>query len=176
MPFSIANSPCNEGTIELHIKVAPFDEATQTFITQTTISSPITLSGPFGTAYVKKNPDTLLLIAAGTGFAAAKAMIETLIKTYRTQRCHLLWTVSEKKDFYLEEVIEQWQQQLPHLLYTPICSQIAKRKIVEEVVHRYRSFENCQIYVFGPHTLALEMYQTLTANGLANDQYFSDML
>lgn len=179
MPFSIANAPSADHTIELHIRVAPNDLPTEQFIKLVTYTHEITLQGPFGHCEYKEHKGPLIILAAGTGFAPAKAIIEQMAQTNTQQPCYLYWTVKQPEDFYLPELPSLWKKELSHFHYTPICTKERcdkKDNILEAVLTDFDSLTECLVYVFGPVSLALDSIKKFTPFGLNKTQFFTDVL
>jgi CDP-4-dehydro-6-deoxyglucose reductase len=177
-PFSIANAPQSDGLIELHIKLSPTDTATLEFIEQLAIGSSITVRGAFGDSRYQPQKNPLLLLAAGTGFSPAKAIIEKIIQTNVTRDCHLYWSVKVASDFY-SDLPSYWNKTLKNFFFSPILTQEIegqKTTILEKVLHDFESFRDYQVYVFGPEQLAIATIQKLHARGLLVENFFSDML
>ncbi|QLH42151.1 MAG: hypothetical protein HWD59_05110 [Coxiellaceae bacterium] len=98
-PFSIANAPTNEGVIELLIRLQSDDVATDAFLNQCRSNQKVILRGPFGDAYYRSDARPMLVLAAGTGFAYAKAIIEQAIQTDHSRFIHFYWGVKRPEDF-----------------------------------------------------------------------------
>lgn len=179
MPFSIANAPSADHTIELHIRVAPDDLPTQQFIKLIMRTHEITLQGPLGHCEYKNHNGPLIILAAGTGFAPAKAIIEQITHTNPQQSCYLYWTVKQSEDFYLPELPSLWKKELRHFHFIPICSKEKsneKANIIEAVLSDFSSLAECLVYVFGPVSLALDSIKKFTPFGLNKTQFFTDVL
>lgn len=180
-PFSIANAPDASGAIELHIKISPTDQETVEFVEKTHPRSQIQIRGPFGECqYQQSDANKLLILAAGTGFAPAKAIIEKLITTKTSTECHLYWTVKQVTDLYLPELPDLWKSQLTNFHFTPVNTQedIAspKHNILEHVLDDFKTYSDCQVYVFGPQNLAIDTLQQLHIKGMKIENFFTDML
>lgn len=178
-PFSIANAPCKDHTIELHIKLLPSDIATLNLTATLKIGSSITLTGPFGESQYTDRPGTVLLLAAGTGFAPAKAILEKLIQTNTQKKCYLYWSVKKNSDLYLTNLITSWQSSLPHFHFSLIQTQEGvglKKNIFDEVNKDFKDLQDCQTYVFGPLDMARQAIIELKKKGLQQQNFFSDML
>lgn len=180
-PFSIANTPNASGTIELHIKISPTDLETVEFVEKTHPGSQIQIRGPFGECqYQQSGAGKLLILAAGTGFAPAKAIIEKLIATKSLTDCHLYWTVKQATDFYLPELPDLWKSQLTNFHFTPVNTQedsaSPKHNILEHLLDDFKTYSDCQVYVFGPQNLAIDTLQQLHTKGMKIENFFTDML
>lgn len=180
MPFSMANSPAKNHQIELHIRVANDDLLTQRFVQSLNLTRSLTIVGPFGDCQYKNNRQPLLLLAAGTGFAPAKAIIEKLISSNPNQECHLYWTVKYTEDFYLAELPKTWQASLKNFHYVPISTQAMnnenKNNILDLIKADFVNLSSYQVYVFGPPDLAIDTFKLLVKKGLRKENFFTDVL
>lgn len=179
LPFSIANAPREDGELELHLKLSPTDIPTLEFIDQSDIGTILTIAGPLGECQYQHSNAELILLAAGTGFAPVKAIIEKVLQTNDQRVCHLYWTVKHSADIYLPDLPLRWQATLPNFSYTKIVTQeISENKlsILDKVSNDFNSYDNCQVYVFGPENLALAALEKLIKHGLKKELFFSDML
>ncbi len=177
-PFSIANAPQVDGLIELHIKLSSNDTNTLEFIDQIDMGSSILLRGPYGDSRYQPQQNPLILLAAGTGFSPAKAIIEKIIQTDATRECHLYWSVKLATDFY-SDLPKHWSKTLEKFFFSPILTQETnglKTTILEKVLQDFENFRDHQVYVFGPEQLAIATLQKLHARGLSVANFFSDML
>lgn len=179
LPFSIANRPCASGKIELHIRLTPEDQLIQAFILKLARKPIITLKGPFGHCYYQNLANKLIIIAAGTGFAPAKALIEQIYAENNDKSCYLYWTVKKPSDFYLPQLPQDWQRQLTQFRFTPLCTQAneaTKNNIIQCVLHDFTHLHDCQLYVFGPYSLAFDAFTAFESHGLDKKRFFSDVL
>jgi NAD(P)H-flavin reductase len=177
LPFSIANAPRNDGTIELHLRVSETDLPTQQFINQIIASPIITVRGPFGECQYRAGQSPIILLAAGTGFAPAKAILEKIAATQIDRECYLFWTVKKAADFYLPELPNYWQEKLSHFHFVPIITQDEnKQNILESVNDMFIDFSKHQLYVFGPYSLARDAFNLCSAKGLQKQNFHTDMM
>lgn len=181
MPFSMANAPLENGLIELHVRCNSADHQTLQFKKDLHVGKSLSVHGPYGNCrYQRQTQGPLLLLAAGTGFAPAKAIIEQLLEDEEERHFHLYWTVREEEDFYLGSMPKKWQQTYPYFSYTPIITRskniTMKKNILNVVINEHQHFSQCQVYVFGPHRLAVEAYDLFLNAGLPKEHFCSDML
>lgn len=183
MPFSMANAPTSDGVIELHIRIMPQDLNTKVFVQQLQKFSKIIISGPFGHCFYQKNSaKSVLVLAAGTGFAPAKAIIEKIITSKNSEEVHLYWTVKKPEDFYLPDLPIYWQTISHNFFYTPVITQgdheisAKKIKIIDAVRNDYVTLLDRKVYVFGPYSLAFEASKLFFELGLKREYFYTDML
>lgn len=120
--FSIASAPeKNQESLELHIqKIASSDNSRQLFSELS--NGYTTLRMPKGHCFLPKTlPDTpFVFVAAGTGFAQMKSMVEYCFSQQHSQPIHLYWGARTPADFYLPHIPVQWSAKGVH--YHPVVS------------------------------------------------------
>ena len=118
--FSIASSPTDQ-SIELHIQASPEWVSAQKVIDALTAGGEVTLEMPHGKACLAKAPDKpLLLVAAGTGFAQMKSLVDYLRTTAYDQPVTLFWGVRRHEDMYLRSLAQRWEQEWPAFKFLPV--------------------------------------------------------
>jgi CDP-4-dehydro-6-deoxyglucose reductase len=183
-PFSMANAPTADHRIELHIRLAN-DTNTLQFIKNVKTTGQITITGPFGHSYFQKNnPLPIILLAAGTGFAPAKAIVEEIIRENAGRKIHLYWGVRELKDFYLASLPEIWKKDYRQFFYTAVISRpniplppnVKTGQIIDLVTSDYPDLSDHQVFIFGPEQMVAMALKQFIRHGLTRDQIRSDML
>ena len=120
--FSIASAPAPEQeSLELHIQKIPGSPSSDQLFKELGRGR-INLLMPRGKCFL---PDELpdkpfLFIAAGTGFAQMKSMVEYCFSQNHKQNIHLYWGARTPTDFYLPHLPIQWSATGLH--YHPVVS------------------------------------------------------
>ena len=118
--FSIASSPSAQN-IELHIQATPEWVSAQKVIDALTSGGEVTVELPHGKACLGSAPaKPLLLVAAGTGFAQMKSLVDYLRETSYSQPVKLYWGVRRHEDMYLRSLAQQWQEDWPPFTFLPV--------------------------------------------------------
>jgi CDP-4-dehydro-6-deoxyglucose reductase len=184
-PFSIANAPSQDGTLELHVRHLHADTITVAFLEKIKGSKQVALRGPLGNAYYRNHStQPLLLLAGGTGFAYCKAIIEQVIANKEKRAMHLFWGVKSSTDFYLQALTEHWQQQLPNFHFTPMISQAKDNPhwlgkigyVHNAALADYPNLAEFEIYASGPVTMINAAWGLMQQKGLLRENFHSDML
>jgi CDP-4-dehydro-6-deoxyglucose reductase len=184
-PFSIANAPSQDKVIELHVRHLHADTITTAFLEKIKDSKQITLRGALGNAYYRDHStQPLLLLAGGTGFAYCKAIIEQVIANKENRAIHLFWGVKSPNDFYLQTLLEQWQQQLPNFHYTPMISQTKDNPhwlgkvgyVHTAALAEHSDFTEFEVYASGPGAMINAAWELFQKQGLLRKNFYSDML
>jgi len=177
-PFSIANIPNNNEILELHIRQIEKDLALAKTISELKKTGEIIVRGPYGHAYYRKNTpqNNIIILAGGTGFAYAKAIIEQAIFDRETRPIYFYWSVKNANDLYLENLpTENWTKYLDAFQYIPVLSE---KKIYADkiVIKDHPNLSDFQVYASGPMKMIQNAYQLFSEFGLKKEAMYSDML
>ncbi len=105
-PFSIANAPRADGTLDLHIGRIANGRFTSYVHEQLRPRDIVRFEGPFGEfGFSGDAARPAILLAGGTGIAPIKAMLESLTQTGNGRALHLYWGSRHKEGFYALENI-----------------------------------------------------------------------
>jgi CDP-4-dehydro-6-deoxyglucose reductase, E3 len=119
-PFSIANAPRADGTLELHIGRIPNGRFTSYVQEQLQPRDIVRFEGPFGEfGFAEAAERPAILLAGGTGIAPFKAMLESFALTANRYALHLYWGCRHKEGLYAIEEIKA----LGFARVTPVLSE-----------------------------------------------------
>lgn len=181
--FSMANPPHDDDLIELHIRHVAGGEFTDYVFNQLEEKTVLRIEGPHGGFHLRENSDRpIIFMAGGTGFAPIKSIIEHAVAEGIQRPMHLYWGVRARADLYLNELAEEWAARLPNFRYTPVLSDPAPEDAwsgatgyVHEVIAReYPDLSGHEIYTAGPPVMVEAGLHAFTAQGLAQECYYSD--
>lgn len=181
--FSIASSPL-AAHIELHIQASPNWESAQRVIDTLKSADSIKLELPHGKACLAAAPGRpVIMVAAGTGFAQMKGMVDFLRETNSEQPVTLFWGVRRQEDMYLRALAEQWQQQWPGFRFVPVVGDDEDNdwsghheQLVHEVLASGAEWARVEVHASGSPTMVYTLMDALLEAGLPEDAYFSDVL
>lgn len=185
--FSIA---CRPGLRELtlHIQADPHLPSAVEVIAylescvEQRLSAPLTL--PFGDACLTSIPDqALILIAAGTGFAQMKSMIEHLFEHNFQQPIALYWGVRKEEDMYLLSLAKEWALKYEGFSFFPVFSDIENiqandhhNQLSDAVLAGEHDLSQAKVFVSGSPKLVFSAMDALMEAGLPESQFLSDVL
>lgn len=183
--FSIASAP-GQRTLELHIQADPHLEKASEIIRFLKGASTVKVKLPFGRACLNEAPkQDLIMLAAGTGFAQMKSMIESLLGEHEdaTKRTiSLYWGVRQAHDMYLRELAEQWDAKYSNFRFRPLISdaddndctahhnQLAEAALADE-----HDLNDSQVFVSGSPRLVFSALDMFEAAGLNESDFYSDV-
>ncbi|WP_114636403.1 CDP-6-deoxy-delta-3,4-glucoseen reductase [Polynucleobacter necessarius] len=125
--YSIANAPEQEGPLELHIRHLPGGLFTD-FVFG--VSTPalkekdiLRFEGPLGSFFLREDSKKpIIFVAAGTGFAPIKSIIEQMQAKNIYRPIHLYWGGHRPSDLYLDVLCKSWANEIPDFQYIPVIS------------------------------------------------------
>ncbi|ERS91732.1 MULTISPECIES: NAD(P)H-flavin reductase [unclassified Halomonas] len=188
VPFSIANAWRGDGQIELHIQHWPERENSARLRELLQVANRLTLRLPGGDCVL--DPESrrpLLLVAAGTGFAQMKALVEGALAADPQREIALWWAAREERDLYLERLPREWAEAHAGFTFHPVTEVAPELPWAGERVvgHRGRidqalaaSLEDVSghdVYLSGSPGMVYACVDVLASLGLSSSRVFSDV-
>ncbi|RTR03424.1 NAD(P)H-flavin reductase [Halomonas nitroreducens] len=188
VPFSIANAHGGDGRLELHIQHWPERSNSARLRELLVEAQHLTLRLPGGDCVL--DPDSgrpLLLVAAGTGFAQMKAIVEAALHADPSRTISLWWAARERRDLYLERLAREWAAQHMGVTFHGVCEQPLEAGFEAErvVSHRGRIDEALaenlddvsahDVYLSGSPGMVYACVDVLASLGLVPSRVFSDV-
>lgn len=178
--FSIANAPNGE-TLELHLRITPGGRFAKWVLEEMPEKAILRLEAPLGAFYIREDSERpIVLMAGGTGFSPAKAMLEELLPKQSARKVHLFWGARAQEDLYMDAEVRAWAEQYPHFSYTPVLTEPdadwnGETGFVHEAVLRAYPALSCQeMYLCGPPVMVQAGKRAFLAAGLDADHLFYD--
>ncbi|MBZ2170306.1 2Fe-2S iron-sulfur cluster-binding protein [Marinobacter sp. F4216] len=181
--FSIASGPAAEN-LELHIQASPDWGSAQKVIDALKPGAEVSLDVPYGKACLAGAPSkSLFLVAAGTGFAQMKSLMDFLDGTSYDQPIKLFWGVRRHEDMYLRSMAQQWEADLPNFTFLPVVGDDEDNdwsghhdQLVRAVLAAGGDWSNVEVHASGSPTMVYTLMDALLDAGLPTDAFFSDVL
>jgi CDP-4-dehydro-6-deoxyglucose reductase len=181
--FSIASCPSEE-MIELHIQATPEWVSAQKVIDALASGGEVTVELPHGRACLASAPDKpLLLVAAGTGFAQMKSLVDYLRETSYDKPVKLYWGVRRHEDMYLRSLAQRWQEEWPPFTFLPVVGDDEDNdwsghhdQLVRTVLASGMDWDNVEVHASGSPTMVYTLMDALVEAGLPQAAFFSDVL
>ena len=176
--FSMANAPL-DSKIELHLRLIEGGKFTSFVFNEMKEKSIHRIEGPIGQFYLRDSEKPIIFIAGGTGFAPIKSIIEDMIANKNKRKIYLYRGVRSGKDFYMNELVNDWIKKLEGLTYIPVVedglSEDARSGYVHHaVLEDFKNLNDIQVYCCGAPGLVENAFKDLTKSGLPDDQFFAD--
>ena len=178
--FSIANAPNGE-TLELHLRITPGGRFAKWVMEEMPEKAILRLEAPLGAFYIREDSlRPIIIMAGGTGFSPAKAMLEQLLPAQGARSVHLFWGGRTQADLYMDAQVREWLQRYPQLRYTPVLSEPDRGWpgetgfVHEAVLRAYASLAGQEMYLCGPPVMVQAGKRAFLGAGLDADHLFYD--
>ncbi|MVW73817.1 CDP-6-deoxy-delta-3,4-glucoseen reductase [Pseudomonas xionganensis] len=176
--FSLASAPHAGRVLELHILAR--DEATLNLLAHLREQGRARVQLPFGDTHLAELPDgPLVLIAAGTGMAQMRSLIEHCRAAGFKHPVHLYWGARQPEDFYQIEEWAAWSQ-LPNLFLHQVVSDSAswpgRRGLLHQAVREdFPDLVALHVYASGSPTMVYATLDALVEAGMGAEQMRADV-
>ena len=124
--YSMANAPHGQGAgmgLELHIRHMAGGKFTDHVFNAMQEKEILRIEGPYGSFFLRdESSKPIVLLAAGTGFAPIKAVLEHMQFQGIVRPTILYWGGRRPADLYLDEWVRNKLPEMPHLRYVPVIS------------------------------------------------------
>ncbi len=186
--YSIANPPDQEGPLELHIRHLPgglFTDfvfgAKDPALKEKDI---LRFEGPLGSFFLREDSQKpIIFVAAGTGFAPIKSIIEQMQHKKIQRPIHLYWGGRRPSDLYLDTLGQSWAKEIPGFKYIPVISnalpedQWAGRDgfVHQAVIADHPDMSRDQVYACGAPVMVNAARQDFSSQcKLPEEEFFAD--
>lgn len=179
-PFSIANAPeTGSGTLDLHWRYDSAIAGQQFLKAIFQEGKSLMIRGPFGESTLKNKPS--IIVAGGTGYAPARALIESAFIQNLHQTIYLYCGARHFNLLYGHKECQKWAKYIPYFHYLPVLSESTPKNWTGEksLVHNamlshQHKLSDFNVYAFGPFEMVLQTKSACLKEGLKKEQFFSD--
>ncbi len=187
--YSIASAATDGFSLELHIQCFPGHERAQQVIEHLQQAlqqgSEITINIAKGDCYISTCPlQPVVLLAAGTGFAQMKAIIEETFQNGCQQPVHLYWGARTPAGFYMPSLPVYWASE-KGVHYHPVVSEYDTSTasdwegrhglLYKAVLEDIDQLMDAQFYISGSPEMVYATFDAFVAAGIAETQIHSDV-
>lgn len=180
-PFSIANAPRMDGTIELHIGAEPGNQYAGQVIEKMLKDKAVSVEGGAGEAFLSSpNTQATILLAGGTGFSYALSILEQLLSKPLEAPVLLYWGTRTITDMYAFEKLSSLAQQHPLFTFIPVVELPEKDWagktgwVHQAVLSDIQDLSIYRVYVAGRFEMAKVVRDDFTKQGLPTTCLFGD--
>ena len=180
-PFSIANGPQADGTIELHVRQATGGGFTSWVYESLKVGDRLRIEGPLGTFVPREDSERpMVFMAGGTGFAPIKAIVEHFIALGSRRRMHVYWGARSAADIYMPALAERWASVAPDLHFHAVVSDplladgMRSGLVHQAVVDDLPDLSGHDVYMSGPPAMISAGHQLFLDAGLPEDRLYYD--
>ncbi len=175
--YSIANAPLGSHTYELHIRHTPDNPYNEPLLENIRETGHVELSVPHGDCHMQvlEASKPTMFIAAGTGFAPIKAMIEQQLALGGTTPFELYWSARSSSDLYYERQVNDWYSHVPSFdFFQPLTGSGAKLLSASILARHPTDLSHWQFVLAGPFDMVYKTRDHLLEKGAKRDQMYSD--
>ncbi|WP_161493002.1 NAD(P)H-flavin reductase [Candidatus Enterovibrio altilux] len=184
--FSIASSPFELDTLDLHIGSSILDESTvlmlNMFQDHFEKGKGIDIEGPYGNAWLRKeNGRPILLIAGGTGISYTYCILKSCVLQKLLQPIHMYWGVKNYSLLYIHDELMDLSKQYNNIRYIPVLESFNKTKsyktgtVLDVVMQEFNCLKNYDIYLCGSVEMIKSIHQNLCKEKKAQEsQMYAD--
>jgi CDP-4-dehydro-6-deoxyglucose reductase len=187
--YSMANAPhtlIENGAplIDLHIRHMPGGIFTDHVFGAMKEKEILRIEGPYGSFHLRDDsPKPMILLAAGTGFAPIKAIIEHMQFMGITRDAVLYWGGRRPQDLYLDGWIRDRLAEMPHLKYVPVVSDALPEDgwtgrtgfVHLAVLQDFADLSSHQVYACGsPIVVESARKDYVDQAGLPEEEFYAD--
>lgn len=184
-PFSIASAPValqQDRQIELHIQRVAESEQSVKILHSLQHSLTAKVIMPFGNCHLMTAPSTpLVFLAAGTGFAQMKGMIEHCLSVGHPHQLHLYWGARKVQHFYLPQLPRDWANN-HQVIFHPVVSDDKDSDwegrygdLHHAVVEDLADLADAHFYICGSPQMVYASFDDLVTAGVAKERIHSDV-
>ena len=169
--YSPANAPRPDGTVELHVRAAPGGVVSSRLVYGCAAGDQIHLASPVGQRLTlwQAGSSDLLLLAAGTGWAPVKALVEQVAAEGSGRRVDLYVGARSRTEFYDSEAIDKLAATQPWLRGSYVAGSDPQRpgemvRMTDRVLAD-GDWRSRHVYVCGSDEMVGDSVAALTAAG-----------
>ena len=181
--FSFANPPQEDERIELHVRLIPGGRFTTHVFERMRVGDPLRFEGPLGSFVLHEGERPILLVAAATGFAPIKSIVEDAFRRGVRRPMHLYWGVRTPQELYASELAQGWARTHPQFRFTPVVSEPRPEDrwqgrtgfVHEAMLADHPDLSGHEVYVCGSVRMVDAAIPAFLARGLDEHACFSDL-
>ncbi len=186
VPFSIASAP-HMPELELNIMHVPDSAGSNAVMAHLSATDTVEVRLPKGDCVLNAEQVApgapLVFIAASTGFAQIKSMVEHALEAGLENPLAVFWGVRSPENLYDLAQAERWQQRHPQLRFVPVVSEDAAGAgwsgatglVHEQALAELADLSRAQVYVSGSPAMVYAVEDAFRARGMGDGQMFSDV-
>ncbi|KAA0079573.1 naphthalene 1,2-dioxygenase [Paraburkholderia sp. T12-10] len=179
-PYSMAVTQ-NPYAVEFHIRLVPNGRVTSYVANHLKVGDTVRLSGPLGTAYLRRRTtDPVVCIAGGTGLAPILSILRGMAEADMATPVHVYFGVRSPRDVYGTHWLDELQERLPNLTAHVVVaswdmSEKYRRGVVTEAVGAdWSSLKGWRAYLAGAPVMVDAASILLRQKGVANEHIYAD--
>jgi len=178
-PYSMAGL-CEDAELEFHVRLVAEGRVTGYIANALKVGDSVRVSGPLGSAYLRrKHESPMLCVAGGTGLAPILSIIRGVIAAGMQNSIHLYFGVRSERDIYGREWLAELQRQHPqlhvHIVVTSGQAHGCRTGLVTEAIAEdWSSLEGFRAYLCGAPPMVEATTLLVRQMGVLPEQIYAD--
>lgn len=179
-PYSMAGLASDDG-LEFHLRLVPGGRVTSFVANQLKVGDAVRVSGPLGTAYLrKKHEDPVICVAGGTGLAPMLSILRGALEAGMRNSTHLYFGVRSPRDVYGLPWLEALARDYPELhVHTVVAAAHKDAKfrsgmVTDAIAQDWKSLAGWRAYLAGAPVMVDAVTMLLKQKGLAENRIYAD--
>jgi CDP-4-dehydro-6-deoxyglucose reductase len=182
--FSVANAPQEPSTVELHIRHVPGGRFTPWVFASLKPGDPLTIEGPKGGFYLRKERRPVIFLASGTGFAPIKSIVLYGMRHKLRGPATFYWGGRRPQDLYMADMPAKWVADYPGFHFIPVMSEAVAADgwagrtgfVHEAVMADFPDLSGHDVYACGVPAMVNAARRDFTGKcGLPPNRFFADL-
>lgn len=184
--YSMANAAhtlAAGGTLEFHLRHLPGGQFTDHVFGTMKEKEILRVEGPYGSFFLREDSHKpIVLLAAGTGFAPIKALLEQMQLKGIGRAVTLYWGGRRPQDLYLDDWVKAKLAEMPNLRYVPVISDALPQDhwngrmgfVHLAVLQDLPDLSAHQVYACGAPIVVESARADFLRAGLPEEEFFAD--
>ncbi|MFD3875404.1 globin domain-containing protein [Streptomyces sp. NPDC058623] len=177
--YSLGNAPRSDGTVDLHVSRIEGGRLSTALVREVRPGERLRLGAPGGALTLRRADRPVTLIAAGTGWAPVRAMLEDLVERPPDHDVRLFAVARDAAHLYDRPLIDAYAAELRWLAVTYITPAPGRHR--NQATERLATalsnrglWREQDVYLSGPPQFVEETVQLLEGLGARPDRLFHD--
>lgn len=179
-PYSMAGLPTDDEA-EFHVRRVPGGRVTEYIFTELAVGAAVRISGPLGTAYLRrKHGGPMLCVGGGTGIAPILSIVRGALSEGMINPIHLYFGIRSLEDLYDEERLRGLAEQHPNLTVHivvatgPVRAGLRSGLVTEAIQNDFKSLAGWRAYLCGAPAMVEALQLNVTRLGVMPEHVYAD--
>ncbi len=175
----VASCPCDDMNLQFHIMRDNNDTFSQYVFTRMKTNDIVNITGPQGHFSLHEDqPNPIVFIAFGKGFAPVKSLIEHAMTLDVTEYISLFWVVERTEELYMQNLCRAWADAFERFTFIPIIAPQAASiaALQEEFDLAFKSATDQHFYIAGDSNSVTATKNALLAQGVNENNIFIESI